>query len=158
MFELPSSVLALNGGLTLTVLTIVLPFFLTLVLVGAGVSFLFSALAPAEVSLTFFAVMPLPKPRRVAETPARLATLTVLPPILALSDLPVVLTVKLFSVTDFLPQVIFRPPLWVIVPAPVVASISPPVTAKVALLPLILAGLTAVILMPACLALFSSLR
>jgi hypothetical protein len=58
-------------------LVIVLPFFLTLVLVGAGVSFLFSALAPAEVSLTFFAVMPLPNPRRVAETPARLATLTV---------------------------------------------------------------------------------
>src|SRR5882757_683094 len=147
--EAPRSMLALNGGFTLTVLTIVLPFFFTLVLVGAGVSFEFSALAPALVSFTFLALTEAPKPRRAVEVPARLATLTVLPPTLALIDLPLVSTVRLFSVTDFFPQVIFRPPLWVMVPAPVVGSISPPVTAKVALVPLILLGLTAVILMPA---------
>src|SRR6185312_12844554 len=83
------------------------------------------------------------------EVPARVAILTVLPPILALIDFLVVSTVRLFSVTDFLPQVSFRPPLWVIVPAPVVGAISPPVTAKVALVPLTLLGLTAVILRPA---------
>ena len=81
--------------------------------------------------------------------PARLANLTVLPPSLAVIDLPVVLIVRLFSVTDFLPHLIFRPPLWVMVPAPVLGRISPPVTANVAFLPLILLGFTAVILIPA---------
>ena len=52
----------------------VLPLFLVFTLVGFGVSLLFSALAPAEVSFTFLAEMLLPNPRRAEETPPSLAS------------------------------------------------------------------------------------
>src|ERR1700743_790965 len=141
-------------ALTVFVLTMVLPCFLTLTftLVVLGVSALFSALAPALVSLMLFAEMLLPKPRRADERPASVAICIFCPPTVTTTVLAWVLISKAFRATDFFPHVIFRPPLWVTVPAPVVGSIVPPVTGSVALVPLIVAGFTAVILMPAFLA------
>ena len=76
---------------------------------------------------------------------------------MALSDLALVLTVKLFIVTDFLPDLIFRPPPWVMVPGAGRGFDFAAGDGKVALEPLILAGLTAVILMPAFFRLFTTL-
>ena len=145
----PRSMLALKAGFVFTVLTIVLPFFLILILVVAGVRALFRAAAPAPVSFSLLALMVSPKPSRATEAPARLPAFSVLPPTLTLSDLVAVLTVKLFSVTDFLPHFSFRPPLWVTEPVPVGSSSSPPVTGKVTSLPLNFDGLTSESVIPA---------
>src|ERR1700743_67933 len=99
-------------ALTVFVLTMVLPCFFTLTftLVVLGVSALFSALAPALVSLTLFAEMLLPKPSRADERPASVAVCVFCPPTVTTTVLAWVVISQAFRAAEFLRGHRFLPP------------------------------------------------